>query len=200
MTTKLEVLNHMLNTVGENPVSSAASTHPSAVSASVTLNRLNKQMQTRGWWFNSEYGLVLSPDTQTGHVIIPQDTLKCDPVNTSSKLVRRSGKLYDPVNHTYNIGANVICDVVLMLPVEDLPETAAQYLMHRAAYDFYVNDDGDEQKANRLLKNAGEAWAELQQEQLQALDLTAKERPIVAALRLRTLGTGRSNPNVPGGY
>lgn len=199
MTTKLEILNHMLNVVSEAPVSSADSSHPTAISALVVLNRVNKEVQSRGWWFNTEYGLNLLPDSN-GHIVVPSDTLSIDPVDTSSRLVKRSGKLYDPINHTLVIDQAVPVNVVLQLPIEDLPESAALFIQHRAAYDFYVNDDGDETKSNRLEKTKDDAWAALQQEQLQSADVNSNNRPTSALLKsgIRQWGS-RYNPNLPGG-
>lgn len=199
MTTQLEVLNHMLNTIGETPVSSPDSNHPSALSATVTLNRVNKEFQKKGWWFNTEYDLTLSPDIN-GHILIPTGTLYIDPIDVRSRLARRNGKLYDPVNHTYVIGEAVVVDAVLQLEIEDLPESAASYLMHKAAYDFYVNDDGDETKSNRLEKRVDKAWGELRQEELKAADINANNRPMTARLRIRMRQGGAGhNPTYPGG-
>lgn len=199
MTTQLDVLNHMLNTIGEAPVSSPDSDHPSALSATVTLLRVNKEFQKKGWWFNTEYDLTLSPNSQ-GQIIIPSDTLFVDPVDVSSRLVRRNGKLYDPIRHTYAINEQVIVDAVLLLQVSDLPESAASYLMHKAAYDFYVNDDGDESKSTRLLDRVTKAWSELRQEELKSADVNIINRPMVARLRMRMRQSGTGyNPVYPGG-
>ena len=103
MTTTLDVLNHMLNVIGGSPVSSPTSDHPSVLSAMVQLNRVRREMQTRGWWFNTEYNLKLTPN-ELGQLILPTNTLFIDPVDPFSHLVRRGGKLYDPVSHTFLIG------------------------------------------------------------------------------------------------
>ena len=199
LTTTLEVLNHMLNVIGETPVTSAQSNHPSDLSAMVQLNRVNKEFQSRGWWFNTEYGLKLIPN-ESGEIIIPSGTLYVDPVDSQSKLTRRGGKLYDPVQHTFLINRPVFVTVILKLDVEDLPETAALYLMHKAAYDFYVNDDGDETKSNRLEKQVDKAWANLQSEELRVSNVNAMDRPTTAHLRLRTRQYGlQYNPKWPGG-
>jgi hypothetical protein len=199
MTTTLDVLNHMLNVIGESPVSTVSSDHPSVLAAMVELNRVKREMQTRGWWFNTEYNLKLIPN-ELGQILIPTDTLYIDPVDAYSHLVRRGGKLYDPVKHTFIIDTSVIVNAVLLLPVEDLPESAAMYVMHKSAYDFYVNDDGDETKSNRLEKQVDRAWAVLQSEELRVSNLNAKNRPQVAQLRYRMRQSGVNyDPRWPGG-
>lgn len=200
MTDKLEVLNHMLSVVGETPVSSPSSNHPTAISARTVLDRVNKQFQIRGWWFNTDYSLTLSPDSGTGEIILPDKTLRVDPIDLTSGLVRRGKKLYDPVNHTYAIGISVIVDLTTQLDVDELPESAALYLMHKAAYDFYVGDDGDAQKSKDLGIEVGRAWADLRKEEIEALDTNSNTRPIVAYMRggMRQAGSS-SNPSRPGG-
>lgn len=199
MTTRLDVLNHMLSVVGEAPVSSASSNHPTALSAVVTLDRVNLELQSRGWWFNTDINLTLSPN-ELGQIILPTDTLYVDSIDTRSKLVQRGNKLYDTLNHTFAIDQDVIVDTVVKLPIADLPESAAAYVKHKAAYDFYVNDDGDETKAARLEKEVDKAWAKLQQDELKASDVNARNRPITALLRLRMQqGSTRDRPDLPGG-
>jgi len=190
----------MLNVIGESPVSSATSNHPSALSAAVTLNKLTKELQNRGWWFNKEYALNLLPEVSTGHILIPQGALDIDPNHPYSNLVQRGNRLYDPVNHTYNIGEAVRVDVVLELTIEELPEIAAAFLKAKAAYDFYVNDDGDETKSTRLEKEVARTWASLQQAEMQNSDINSRNRPVSALLRSRIRQIGGSyNPMWPGG-
>lgn len=199
MTTQLEILNHMMSVVGEAPVSSPTSNHPTALSCTVTLQRVDKELQSRGWWFNTEYNLTLSPNG-SGHVIVPAGTLYVDSVDLNSRLVHRGNKLYDPLNHTYVIDKAVVVDAVIQLTISDLPEAAAAFIKHKAAYDFYVNDDGDETKASRLEMEVTRAWGKLQQEELKSADVNAMKRPITAALRLRMQqGNTRSRPDLPGG-
>jgi hypothetical protein len=199
MTTTLDVLNHQLNVIGESPVSTVSSDHPSVLAAMVELNRVKREMQTKGWWFNTEYDLKLTPN-ELGQILVPSDTLYIFPHNPYAHLVKRGGKLYDPVKHTFVIDTPIYVDVVLLLPVEDLPESAAMYVMHKSAYDFYVNDDGDETKSNRLEKQVDRAWAILQSEELKMSRTNAKRRPQTAQLRYRMRQQGGDyDPRWPGG-
>ena len=199
MTTQLEVLNHVIGVVGETPVSNVNSTHPTAQSALLTINRVSKEFQLRGWWFNREEDLTLNPNI-AGEVIVPSNTLKIDPLDTSSKLVWRGNRLYDSINHTFNIGVPVRVNLNVQLLTNELPEVAAMHLMHLSAYDFYVADDGDEEKAKALLYKSQLAEAALKAQQLQMSNVNAKNRPVTAYLRagLHQFG-GSYNPTYPGG-
>ena len=201
MTTTLDVLNHMLNVIGEDPVTSASSTHPSVISAKVQLDRVNREVQTKGggWWFNTEYNLKLSKNG-LGQIVIPAGTRSIEPVDETSKLVRRGDKLYDPVNHTFILNVDVYVNAVIQLSIEDLPDSAAMFIQQTAAFDFYVNDDGDREKSDRLEKRVLDAWAILQQESLRTTDVNALNSPAASNLRYRMQQRGTAyNPNLPGG-
>lgn len=157
MTTRLEIVNAMLSVNGEAPASSVESTNPAVIQAANALDRLNKKVQARGWWFNKET-ITLSPDTD-GVVVLPQNTLAVDPVDTNSPYVQRGDSLYDKINNTRDIGETVKCRLKLLLPVEDMPETAAAYLMDKACKEYYTDDDGDEQKIRNLEKREAESYA-----------------------------------------
>lgn len=200
MTASLDVLNHVLSVVGETPVSNPDSQHPTAQTATNTINRVNKRMQLRGWWFNRDINLILAPNL-SGEIIIPATTLKVDPVDTRSRLVKRGTRLYDPINHTFVINDSVAVNIVTQLDVDDLPDAAVQYLSDKSAYDFYVNDDGDELKAKLLLIEVQASWAALTAQQLQMSNVNAKNRPSTAWLLngIQRARSGSGNPNLIGG-
>jgi len=200
MTASLDVLNHVLSVVGETPVSSPDSQHPTAQTATNTINRVNKRMQLRGWWFNRDINLILSPNL-AGEIIIPATTLKVDPVDTRSRLVKRGTRLYDPINHTFAINDSVAVNIVTQLDIDDLPDAAVQYLSDKSAYDFYVNDDGDELKAKLLLMEVQSSWAALTAQQLQMSNVNAKNRPSTAWLLngIQRARSGSGNHNLIGG-
>lgn len=199
MTTRLEILNHVLGVAGISPVTSDESQHPMALSAMVQINRVDKELQKRGWWFNTEFSLELNPN-ESGEIIVPSGTLFLWPIDRNRHLVRRGSRLYDPQNHTYTLNDPVSVDLILQLPIEDLPEAAAMYVQHQAALDFYVNEDGDEIKAKKLATDVATAWAELQRSQLKASNVNAMSRPITAVLRSRISRQGVTySPLWPGG-
>lgn len=199
MTSKLDIINHLLGVVGELPVTSEDSNHPTVLSAVVQIDRVSKELQQRGWWFNTEYNLPLSPN-ESGHIVLPSNTLSVEALGNHKHLVRRGGKLYDPIKHTYNIGTAVNADVILLLTIAELPETAAAFITHQTSYDFYVNDDGDETKSNRLEKNITTAWAKFRQEEFRVTGVNAKDRPAFIHLKHRMNQQGNQyNPRYPGG-
>lgn len=200
--TRLEIINAMLASVGEEPVSSIKTQHPSTITAMPVLNRTSRKAQARGWWFNQERGFPLSPN-QVGEVLLPSNTLSADPSVYDDAIVQRGNRLYDRYRHTFTIGQVCMADLVLELEIEDLPAQAGDYILAAARYEFYVNEDGDDAKARMYLAERADTWALLQQESLKNTDTNAMDRPNVMQMlyRIRPI-TGyylNRNPNLPGG-
>jgi len=164
MTTKLDILNAMLGVNGEAPVSSVSSTNPAAVQALNMLRRTDRKIQSRGWWFNKER-FTLSPDT-SGEIILPANTMAVDPVDPRSPYVKRGSRLYDRVKNTYVINASVDVIIVLQLEVEETPDAYINYLEDKSVKEYYIDDDGDEQKVSRLDVRERESYMYLYREDL----------------------------------
>lgn len=183
MITYLSILNHMLSTESVAPVTDPNSPLPKAVKARVQLDRLLAEFQIKGWWFNTEKCVTLVKNID-GEVPLPENTLDADPVDTRSNYVQRGSKLYDSKNHTYTLDTDVKCNVIVQLEVEELPQVAATYLLHKAAYDFFLADDGDLQKADKLKNEVTLAWALLQNAELKNADVNARLRPTSQRLKM----------------
>ena len=200
MNEPLDILNHCMVIVGENPVSSYDSRHPTAISARQVIERLDKQLQKRGWWYNKERNVLLSPNPM-GEVILPSDTLDVKALRPNGFLVRRNGRLYDPYNHTYVIDKDVHVDITLQLPVEDLPNEAFDFLMAKSAFEFFCSLDGDGKSIQYLNLQTERDRAEYD---LKRVDLREKKnnsqlRPVSLLLKMRLQAGYTFNPVYPGG-
>jgi hypothetical protein len=204
--TELEIVNHMLFTVGEGIKNTLVTQHPSVVQARAILASTNKDFQGRGWWFNRENEFTLAQD-ENGNVALPTDTMECEiivsstpPIQNTAQYVVRAQKIYDTVNHTFNIGQSLLVNLVIMQSIPDLPHKAATYLKHLAAETMFMADDGDEQKIRRLKEFTATAWHQLKAEELKNANVNALNSPAAAALRYRIVqAISPSNPRMPGG-
>lgn len=130
-TSKLEAVNEILAAIGEAPVSTLSGTLTAEVAIIVNhLNATSRKVQLEGWWFNEEDDFELSRDAETGEVTVPGNTLNIDlsQENGSVDLVQRGTKLYDRLNHTYELDFNPKCSITFFLAWEDLPEAARNYI------------------------------------------------------------------------
>lgn len=123
-TTLLNAVNEMLRSVGQGPVSSLLTSdlNLAATQALSALNSSAIEVLERGWQMNTEVDYVIDPATD-GSIVLPANTLKFKVVSPRGlDAVIRGGKLYDRVNHTYNIGVSVTVELVVGLDFESLAQ------------------------------------------------------------------------------
>lgn len=208
METKLNLVNHLLQVVGERKVLSLDTGHPSVVQAEQALDSADLDFQGKGWWFNTNNAQTLAQNNR-GEIILPAECLAFSiapykqAMNTmvnKTRYVRRGGRVYDSWANTFVLNRDLVADLVVRIAIEDLPPTASSYLKHYAAERYYVDDDGDAQKARALAERVGLAWAFLQAEVLRNTDVNRNDSPAVQEVMYRSWGTGNSyNPMLPGG-
>lgn len=136
-TTKLDAVNTMLSAIGEAPVNSLSSGLVEAEIAETILNTVDREVQSEGWHFNTEYKRSFAQDTN-GEIPLGNDVLRADAhLDANSKdLVQRGLRMYDRKNHTFAIKEAVKLDVVVQLDFEDMPEVAKRYVTLKATRIF----------------------------------------------------------------
>jgi hypothetical protein len=137
-TTELDAVNIMLGTIGESPINSieAASGVSDAIIARQILNEVSIQTQEEGWHFNVETNFVLTPAFPSKEIFVPDNCIEVDAEDTRVDVAIRGNRLYDRINHTFAFEKDIKCNVVLLLPFEDLPQAARHYITIRAARVF----------------------------------------------------------------
>lgn len=187
MLTTLDMINDMLAASGTSPVTADDEQHPSYVKAWNKLRLVSNSVQNLGLWFNTNY-VELLPNT-AGEVLVPAGTLHVDPVDPNKNFVKRGNKLWNQDNNSFVIGGPVKVKLVRLLDFEEIPEPALQYILAKARYEFYMDEDGTEPKLGRYERNKDIEWATLYREHLRNRDTNYFNGPN-AALSLRR-GIGR---------
>lgn len=132
MTTKIEAVNEVLAGIGEAPVNSLGTGFVTAETAAAKIDAVSREVQERGWFFNTEDNYPLPPDTD-GHILLPQNILRVDQNSIRPNgIVQRGKKLYDTHAHSYKFTKTLKVTIVIELPFEDLPEAAQWYITLRA--------------------------------------------------------------------
>ena len=137
-TTELEAINTMLSTIGESPVNTVEDTgNVDVVIARQILQTVSREVQARGWHFNTEKNYTITPDSE-GYLVLPNTILKVDTVypDSSKDVVVRGSKLYDRENHTYVFTDAVKVEMTVLLTFDELPEVARNYITIRASRIF----------------------------------------------------------------
>jgi hypothetical protein len=171
----LEAVNTILSSIGERPVASLEdSTRLDVVHAIKALTETSKLVQIRGWWYNTEEEVSISP-TIDDEIIIPGNVRKIDLTdkNTTKKYVFRGSKLYDLETRSYDVFTeSVEVDWIIELPFDELPETARLYIMLRAGVVFQQRALGSVTLFQFTEEDAAKAWALLLEEELEQIDKT----------------------------
>ena len=135
-TQELPAVNQILQSCGQAPVTTLDQTNPDVAIAYQTLLEVSREVQAEGWSFNKEYHYDMTPDTNN-EIAIPNNVLQIDltdnAANMGKDVIRRSGKLYDKVKHTYTFTEKVECDITWFFDWVDLPTPIQDFITARAA-------------------------------------------------------------------
>ena len=136
---ELEAVNMLLAAVGEAAVSSLeTATTVDVTQAKNLLSNINREVQQKGWHFNTEWDVVLTLDSDSR---IPLGTTVLS-IYSPTKMTTIRGRegspfLYDLDNNTFTWTASVNDAVTItLLDFEDIPQTARQYITTKAARIF----------------------------------------------------------------
>jgi hypothetical protein len=135
--TELDAVNQILSSVGQAPVTTLDLQNPEVAIVLTTLREVNKQVQAEGWNFNVERGYEFTPDASTKEITYPTNVLQLD-TNTPKhrddyQPVKRNGKFYDKLKHTYQWDDKIKADVTWLFEFEDVPPAIQLYITARAA-------------------------------------------------------------------
>jgi hypothetical protein len=138
VTSKLEAINTMLTSIGEIPVSSITNATTNDVSIAIQiLDHVSREVQARGWFFNTDINYSLTPNN-SNQIELPANALRVELADGYRRhdFVERNRKLYDRVNNTFTITDNIKVNIVFLLDFSELPEVARHYILVRASRIF----------------------------------------------------------------
>lgn len=155
--TKLEAINQMLRSIGEQAVQSITSGQIDAEMAEAILDETSRRIQMQGWHANTRRSVEFSQNS-SNQFVVGVNVLKVDTVNADSPRrtstpnpsafydvgLRRNADdttylLYDIDNdsETWANGPDtLVCDVVEFLDFPDLPPYLQVYIYKAAAHEF----------------------------------------------------------------
>lgn len=169
--TELDAVNEILGTGSESPVSSVDEALGDASIALKLLRVTSVEVQTKGWFFNEEFGVPLLPTT-SGEIALPQNILKIDTSGSSAgtDAVQRGTRLYNKTDRSYTFTGEVTVDWVLGLPFDEMPSSARNYITIRAARKFQDRYFGSDSMHGYSKEDEVMAKIELDEEELTSRD------------------------------
>jgi len=162
--TELEAINMLLAAIGEAAVSSLeTATTVEVTQAKNLLSNINREVQQKGWHFNTEWDVILTRDSDNR---IPLGTSVLS-VYVENKLTTIRGitgqmYLYDLDDNTFTWTSNLTDAVTItLLDFQNTPQTLRQYVTAKAARIFQEEVIGQTsaEQINRIEES--EAYADL---------------------------------------
>lgn len=162
-TTELEAVNRLLGSIGQGPVNTLEfSGIPDVTDAITSLRETLKDVEARGWSWNTDRNYTLTPNSQ-GYIEVPDGALEVDPETKSTGYIQRRNpatdnmSIYDPNNQTFKFEDPVDVYIVWAFPFEDIPQAARTYVTVSAGRRFQAErvtsdvlerfESGQEEKA-----------------------------------------------------
>ena len=134
--TELSSVNSVLGAIGQSPVTKLEFENPEISFVYNILMECCKDIQGEGWVFNTErhYPLKLNANNELN---IPDNVLRIDitegQIFRYTDIVRRDGRIYDKMNHTYKFEDPLLFDIVWLFNYEDLPSVFQRYITYKAS-------------------------------------------------------------------
>lgn len=154
-TTELDAVNACLSGIGAAIVDDINEPNLDIETARMIIERVRKQLLTKGWWFNKEPNVFLTPDATTGNItIIESNVLDIYgwQASRNCQFAIRGSLLYDTYNSTFDHRNSVLKDGTIQfmmignIPFDGLPEPARNYITYAARRMFAQEVEGDAQK------------------------------------------------------
>lgn len=159
----LDAINEVLARVHRQPVTTLANPDPEVVMAMRALDESSRRIQSRGWHFNTEYGVTLALNT-ANKIPIPDNTAKIDADRTFSSLnVTQRGKfLYDLEEHKDTFSGPIRVNIAYILKYDDLPVYAKNLMIAQASRRLEQYLQSDPHVQNMLVQAEMSAWADFE--------------------------------------
>lgn len=145
--TELEAVNELLAVIGESPVSTLSNDgFVDAVIAKDVLRRVSREVQSRGWSFNTlkEYPLAVDG---SGQINLPANILAYDQstrYDWKYDTIQRGTRVFDKKTRSFLFPEGIDATLVLFIDFEELPEPARNYITIRASRIFQRRMMGSE--------------------------------------------------------
>jgi hypothetical protein len=172
-TSKLNMVNDALIAIGETPLPEDFILDDTQLGtdidiASRLISNVMVEVQSRGWYFNTDYNFRLVPDID-GFIAMPPNTLRVDFGNSSDphRYILKDNKIYDVLEQTYYIGRELEADVIWLIDYNSLPHEAYDYMTKRAARMLQALQIGSNELDKTLVRDEVDALNNLMRIQLQ---------------------------------
>lgn len=134
---ELAAVNDILAAIGEPPVSTLeGDSNADVANARRILNKVNRQIQSRGWTFNIEEGVTLLPDVFSRMITYSSDYLSLLSNGGQSQYVNRGGYVYDRTARTDKFAGGIVVNLIRLREFNEMPECFRTLIITKASRQF----------------------------------------------------------------
>ena len=187
--TKLTRVNEILRSSGMDDVTALGDTREAQM-AEDTLDQIDREVQARGWHFNTEREVSIAPNG-SNKIDVPTDALRIDPEDQTKNFIQVGLEMFDVANNTLTITETLDYKIVRYRDFTDLPPYAQDYIAARSARIFQDRMVGSSDAARRLRDDENRALAQLVQAEADTSDANALRHSFSV---WRATGAPRRNP------
>ena len=158
--TELSAVNSILGSIGQSPITQLKNTTGALISTNPEISFIynllvetTKDVLNEGWHFNTEEHIEIQPDANK-NILIPTNMLRYDihdgQMFRDRDVVKREGKLYNKVDHTFEFSSPVFVDATYLYDFEDVPSAFQRYIIAKASTRAATQLVGDANLARLL--------------------------------------------------
>ena len=130
---------------------------PDWIRAQGILNATTREALHKGLEFNQDTDYTLNQEVD-GTVLIPAGTLRWVVVNDwEERYTERDNKVYDAVNQTDVISADLVVNIVWDITFDSMPEMIKNYLTIKSAYRFVARLKGSDSVLQTIQQDLDDA-------------------------------------------
>lgn len=173
-TDELEAVNTILGVIGESPVSTLENIE--AADAAIALNVLrevSRRVQKKGWHWNTELDMTVTPNG-SDNIVLATNILRIDSTDCAGfgpgDIIERGGRLYNRKTSSYEFEQAFKVNAVVLLPFDEIPEAARDYISIRAARTYQQRQLGSVTLNNFSEKEEKDALVTLEEAEADTAD------------------------------
>lgn len=164
---ELAAVNDMLSAIGESPVNTLeGDTNADVANCRRILNQVNTEVQSKGWTFNIEENVTLTPDVFSKLINWLPDYLSVRSPSGASVYLNRGGYVYDRTARTDEFTDPLTVNLIRLRGFEEMPVPFRTYIVARAARRFNIRFFGAAEIEASLQAEEQEAWQAVQEFEL----------------------------------
>lgn len=158
---ELEAVNEILSAVGAPPTNSLDDENNlDIINAKAVLNRVSREVQSRGWDFNIRENVTLPSDVFSQKVAYSSNYLRV--IGSEYKLINQDGYFFDKDNRTFKFPNGItLSKLIVEESFSNLPTIIRKYITCRSARIFQSRYFGSLELDAELQNAEAEAKADL---------------------------------------